>query len=236
MQNQKQDSQCQSLAGRIQRSYSACMEKLSKYAFTSHFNYPALLTPLQYLSARERARGDNIPHSVRSHGMTISKDNKLILCRRTNIKVFQIVLNIQKIITNIPAQIERQQPVWLVDATGRSSPFHLEFVRSAKVWRDHTAKIVDKQLTSPVQALVAVLALNFEYLGPAADMVRDGDFVIQEEGTCIDIDLSQTWESCFFPGRRVNMSMIFARSKNTDMDCPKCKAVIKGESGRDIEW
>lgn len=49
--------------------------------------------------------------------------------RRINIKVFQIVLQIQEIINRVPAQIERQQPVYLIDTLGKESPFHLEFVR-----------------------------------------------------------------------------------------------------------
>ena len=48
-------------------------------------------------------------------------------------KVFQIVLQIQRLITTIPAQVERQEPVYLLDALGRTSPFHLEFVRSPEV-------------------------------------------------------------------------------------------------------
>lgn len=37
-------------------------------------------------------------------------------------RIFQVVLNIQSIITRIPGQIERQQPVYLVDALGREKP------------------------------------------------------------------------------------------------------------------
>jgi hypothetical protein len=47
--------------------------------------------------------------------------------------VFQVVLDIQNIIKRIPGQIDRQQPVYFIDALGKSSPFHLEFVRSAEV-------------------------------------------------------------------------------------------------------
>jgi hypothetical protein len=50
-----------------------------------------------------------------------------------NIKVFQIVLEVQQAILRIPGQVERQQPVYLIDALGKHSPFHLEFVRSAEV-------------------------------------------------------------------------------------------------------
>jgi hypothetical protein len=52
--------------------------------------------------------------------------------RQTNVQVFQVVLDIQKIITRIPGQVDQQQPVYLIDALGKSSSFHLEFVRSAE--------------------------------------------------------------------------------------------------------
>jgi hypothetical protein len=39
----------------------------------------------------------------------------------------------QSIITRIPNQIDRQQPVYMVDALGRVAPFYLEFIRSSEV-------------------------------------------------------------------------------------------------------
>lgn len=39
----------------------------------------------------------------------------------------------------IPGQIDRQQPIYFIDALGRSSPFHLEFVRSPEA--SHRAEI-----------------------------------------------------------------------------------------------
>lgn len=50
-----------------------------------------------------------------------------------NVLIFHILLRILNILTNIPGQVERQQPVYLVDALGRHSPFHLEFMRSVEV-------------------------------------------------------------------------------------------------------
>ena len=81
-----------------------------------------------------------------------------------------------------------------------------------------------------------MLELNFEQLGSAADMIRHGDFAMQDEGTHEDIDLSQKWECCFFPGQRVNMSMIFTRPQSTDNSCPKCKTVSLAGGDQDIEW
>lgn len=48
-------------------------------------------------------------------------------------KVFQIVLEVQQAILRIPGQVEGQRPVYLIDALGKHSPFHLEFIRSAEV-------------------------------------------------------------------------------------------------------
>lgn len=41
-----------------------------------------------------------------------------------------MLCNIQNVITRIPGQVERQQPVYLMDALGKIAPFHLEFVIS----------------------------------------------------------------------------------------------------------
>jgi hypothetical protein len=53
--------------------------------------------------------------------------------RATNIRIFQVVCSIQNIIARIPGQVERQQPVYMIDALGRSAPFYLEFIRCKEV-------------------------------------------------------------------------------------------------------
>jgi hypothetical protein len=60
---------------------------------------------------------------------------------QTNVQVFQIVLNIQNIITRIPGQVNRQQPVYFVDAMGRNMSFDLEFIMSADVCTQSLWKI-----------------------------------------------------------------------------------------------
>lgn len=49
--------------------------------------------------------------------------------------MFQVVLDIQRFITRIPGQIDRQQPVYFIDALGKSCSFDLEFVRSSEASR-----------------------------------------------------------------------------------------------------
>ncbi|TVY51986.1 hypothetical protein LCER1_G005303 [Lachnellula cervina] len=126
----------------------------------------------------------------------------------TNVKVFQAVLEIQYLVSRIPGQVERQQPVHLLDAMGRTTPFHLEFVQSA-------------------EALVAVLNINFRKHGRGAEKIERGEFAIQDSATTRDINLTADWERSFFPGQRVDMSMIITRhghSMGSDDkgNCPIC--------------
>ena len=133
---------------------------------------------------------------------------------RTNAQVFQVVVNLQNIIIRIPGQVERQQPVFLIDALGKGSLFHLEFIRSA-------------------EALVAVLAINFQKVG-AAEKIHNGEFAIEDSITKQDINLKTDWDICFFPGQRVEMSMIVTRLDVSPTTCPKCW--YKGKKVGEPEW
>jgi hypothetical protein len=55
--------------------------------------------------------------------------------RAASVRIFQIVCSIQNIISRIPGQVDHQQPVYMIDALGRSAPFYLEFIRSKEVGR-----------------------------------------------------------------------------------------------------
>ncbi|KUJ20515.1 Metallo-dependent hydrolase [Mollisia scopiformis] len=133
---------------------------------------------------------------------------------KTNVKIFQAVLQIQHLITNIPGQIERQQPVYMVDALGRASPFHLEFIRSAEA----------------CTALKSVLRVNFQKHGNGAHKIDKGEFVFQDAITKADIDVTGDWETCFRPGQRIEMNMVCYSSKLQErvhatpnrVLCPRC--------------
>ena len=103
----------------------------------------------------------------------------------------------------LPAQVERQQPVYLRDALDKDAPFHLEFVRSA-------------------EALLCVLRINLAHVRAGPGKVDRGEFSITENGNNRAIDLSQKWEACFFPGQRVGMSMLFYLPRNPASSCPAC--------------
>lgn len=61
--------------------------------------------------------------------------------------------------------------------------------------------------------------------------------MIQDSATKRDVNLTWPWESCFRPGQRVAMSMIF-NSSNPSMACPNCqdKNGDNPELDKDIEW
>ncbi|KAF2100312.1 hypothetical protein NA57DRAFT_73922 [Rhizodiscina lignyota] len=135
---------------------------------------------------------------------------------RMNFLVFKTVHDIQRIICQIPGQTQHQQPVYLLDAFGKDSPFHLEFVRSA-------------------EALVAILKVNFKPSGCGQRMIERGEFVITDNGTHEDINLSRSWDSCFFPGQRVSMSMVITRKSSSISSaslecCPSCNFESGGDS------
>ncbi|KAL8727808.1 MAG: hypothetical protein Q9166_005800 [cf. Caloplaca sp. 2 TL-2023] len=148
-----------------------------------------------------------------------------------NLRVFQIILDVQNILRTIPGQIERQQPVYLNDALGRYSPFHLEFIRSR-------------------EALFSVLSINFKWLRSAAKKIQNSEFAIHDSGTERDIDLNRPWDQCFTPGQHVKMSMIFDRPEAPSCEncgmtladlealrrsCPGCRCLLSYSAGEDVE-
>ncbi|KAI9736967.1 MAG: hypothetical protein M1834_000556 [Cirrosporium novae-zelandiae] len=135
--------------------------------------------------------------------------------RTSNVQILQVVLDIQTSIMHIPRQIERQQPVYMIDALRKPSPFYLEFVRSA-------------------EALIAVLRVNFKKFG-AAEKIDRGEFVIQDTCSKREIDLSQDWEMCFLPGQRVDMSMVFNSTTGADNTCPNCREISNGAADKEVE-
>ncbi len=48
-------------------------------------------------------------------------------------KIYSMVIEMQKIQGRVPSQVDRQHPVYFEDAHGRVSPFHTEFIDSFEV-------------------------------------------------------------------------------------------------------
>ncbi|KAF2678413.1 hypothetical protein K458DRAFT_394952 [Lentithecium fluviatile CBS 122367] len=102
---------------------------------------------------------------------------------------------------NLPPQVLLQQPVILHDAVGRISPFHLEFINSAK-------------------ALKAVLKVRFQNVG--LRKIIANEYGLRDANKQTDIDLFRSWETVFLPGQHVEMSMWFADDELQQNRCPGC--------------
>ena len=90
---------------------------------------------------------------------------------------------------------------------------------------------------------MAVLKVNFKKHGKGAEKIERGEFVIEDSATCRDIDLKDDWETCFVPGQRVSMSMIFEQFGIGDgalRACPKCHLhhdqASEGYKDKEFHW
>ena len=128
---------------------------------------------------------------------------------RTNAQVFQMLYTIQKQVTSVPGQVDFSKAVYLVDALDKPAPFQLEFIRS---W----------------EALVSVLKANFSGIDRATEKIERGEFILQETATQRILDVSKNWDTCFRPGQRVTMSMIFRGSCRESSTCPNCQTTCDG--------
>ena len=66
-----------------------------------------------------------------THEHTEELKNLMLKVLKANLQVFDIVRAMQGTMSH---QIERQQPVLFLDACGRLSPIHLEFINSAEAF------------------------------------------------------------------------------------------------------
>lgn len=131
---------------------------------------------------------------------------------KTNLQIYEMVLNMH---VNLPQQIERQQPVMFLDACGRLSPIHLEFISSA-------------------EAFLAVLKIRFQDAG--LRKIKRGQFALEEAGTKRTVDLGRPWHTCFLPGQKIDMSMVFSQPETPKSTCPGCQYETEGKNAEDIEW
>jgi hypothetical protein len=138
----------------------------------------------------------------------------------TNMKIFQLILEMQKIQqTQIPLQVDRQQPVYLEDAHGRIAPFHTEFINS-------------------LEAFQAVMEVRFRHV-PGLRKVQENQYIIKESNSKRKLNLRAPWESVFLPGRKVVMSMIFQMPQTNTTSCPGCQStqgVSSDEFQGEVQW
>jgi hypothetical protein len=135
-----------------------------------------------------------------------NQDLQIIMLKvvETNMKVYQIVLNMQSTMQRqLPAQVDRQQPIYFEDAHGRLAPFHTEFINS-------------------FEAFQAVMEVRFRHV-PGLKKFQRRQYLLQEPGSKRKLDLQAPWESVFLPRRRVVMSMVFQSPQISTSSCPGCQ-------------
>jgi hypothetical protein len=196
---------------------SAQMNMTTLHARGEQRHYKTLAGRIQELSTYSMSKlaviTDGISKSVQQGRSLLESSAKVL---ETNLRVFQMIHDIQRIILQIPAQVQRQQPVYMIDAFNKESPFHLEFIRSA-------------------EALISVLKLNLKASGCGPGMIDRGEFLIEECGTQNAINITKAWETCFYPGQRVAMSMIF-KERHLGASCPRCGTESHGPTDKEIVW
>ncbi|MCJ1435150.1 hypothetical protein MMC27_004520 [Xylographa pallens] len=118
---------------------------------------------------------------------------------------------------SIPPQILLQRPVQLLDACGRVTAFHLDFIDC-------------------VEAFVAVLKVRFRQNGVTEKGLQKLDnfeFVLRDRSK--ELSLQRPWQLVIKPGQSVYMSMIF-RQPRISSRCPGCGFKYPAEKSVDIDW
>lgn len=117
---------------------------------------------------------------------------------------------------HIPPQVLLSKPVTLLDACGKVSAFHLDFINSA-------------------EAFVAVLKIRFEQEGvtpPGVRMLDKSQFILRDHRG--PFNLSKPWNKLVRPNQKINMSMLFRRTVPPST-CPACYCRIQ-TSDEEVEW
>ncbi|KAE9381573.1 hypothetical protein N431DRAFT_506103 [Stipitochalara longipes BDJ] len=152
---------------------------------------------------------------------TISKQGEEVL-ERTNkiisndVRVCQIVLQYQDAVTEIPGQIDHQQPVFIIDSLNRIIPFYLEYIQS-------------------YEAFKSMLKANFQHIGNACKRIDRGSFVLQDKTSLVEIDFNAHWSQSFRPGQRINMRMVAWDFRGPTL-CPECKILCVNKINYGLHW
>lgn len=176
-----------------------------------------LASEIQHLSSLMMGRASAVPNEIAES----AQQGKFLIDAtanivQTNLRIFQMVLDIHQFTLRLPAQVQRQQPVYMIDAFGKESPFHLEFVRSP-------------------EALISILKVNLKSTGCGPGMIDRGDFAIRKVGASRDVDLTADWDTCFLPGDHVTMSMVFMQWQPEPV-CPNCRFESASSINNEVTW
>ncbi|KAL8834278.1 MAG: hypothetical protein Q9170_003823 [Blastenia crenularia] len=117
----------------------------------------------------------------------------------------------------MPSQVSLSKPVTLLDACGKVSAFHLDFINCP-------------------EAFLAVLKIRFQQYGVDEQGIRmldDSQFVLEDHKG--KLDLSKPWSQVLKPNQKIDMSMVFHRDIPFSI-CPACKSSNKDSLESAVEW
>ena len=132
--------------------------------------------------------------------------------KETKVRIFQMVMKLQN---DLPAQINRQQPIHFIDACGFHAPFHLEFINS-------------------LDAFEAVLKVRFEDKGLRKILRRE--YALERGGKKMVISQKMRWDRCILPGTTLYMDMLFKVPYETINSCPTCNVETTNSTKQEIDW
>lgn len=135
-----------------------------------------------------------------------------------NFKTYDAVVDLQSRIPKEFGPCWIQEPFILTDALGRVAPIHIELINSWDVFEN-------------------VLKARFVDL-PGEGKVARGEYAVHEPNMERDIERWQPFATCFPPGHRLDMMMVFKEdvghlSRNS---CPVCSATSRENSLSAARW
>ncbi|PMD18277.1 hypothetical protein NA56DRAFT_249305 [Hyaloscypha hepaticicola] len=159
-------------------------ERSEQFLRKSQESSTVLATLTSWPTAAMNSLKDSIASCLRQGQELLAASKNIV---QTNLQIFHAVLEIQKFMTTLPAQVLREQPVYFTGAYGLEVPFHLEFVYSSEILHDWLLRRFPKD----------------------KEMIEHGMFALQDLKTKRRLSLKDQWATLFYPGMRVAMDIIY---------------------------
>lgn len=182
-------------------------------------NVQTLSTQMEALMALERslmggetALQKSLLEAVRQG---VTQNHTIIQNQQQILGQVQELKTICSVNQEIPPQVLLSTPVILLDARGRSAPFHLEFIDSA-------------------EAFVAVLKIRFKDIG--LRKIETEEYTLEDTRRKQALKLTDPWTKIVKPGQHIGMSMIFRVYEPPTTKCPNCGKENEGSNIEDIVW
>jgi hypothetical protein len=94
---------------------------------------------------------------------------------------------------------------------------------------------VPLELVNTWDVLESMLSARFRNI-PGEQKISRKEYALQDRGSSQDIKRSAPFETSFFPGRKVDMSMVFSRGNAKSTSCPGCGMESDQDGGTASIW